>query len=290
MDYVKPQDIADCMVAAGASKVSLPTKDLLIRGALAGAYLGVATSMAVGATLQTGQPIVGALVFPFGLCLVILLGTELITGSFALLPCATVAGKQGAGLGPVLRNWGWVFLGNLLGSVAYGALLAIALTMSGAGDIAPAGKKLVEMAQAKTTGYAAYGMAGMITVFTKAILCNWLVSLAVVMAFSATSVVGKIVAMWGPVTLFFSQGFEHSVVNMFVIPIGMMMGANVSLQDWWLWNQLPVTAGNLIGGLVFTGLALYLSHRPQPVKETRTIDRLPEPELVSATATVATAR
>lgn len=285
MDYVKPQDIAGCMVAAGASKVSLPIKDLLIRGALAGAYLGVATSMAVGATLQTGQPIVGALVFPFGLCLVILLGTELITGSFALLPCATVAGKQGAELGRVLRNWGWVFLGNLLGSVAYGALLAIALTMSGAGDIAPVGKKLVEMAQVKTTGYAAYGMAGMVTVFTKAILCNWLVSLAVVMAFSATSVVGKIVAIWGPVTLFFSQGFEHSVVNMFVIPIGIMMGANISLQDWWLWNQLPVTAGNLVGGLVFTGLALYLSHRPQPVNETRTIDRLAEPELVSAPAT-----
>ena len=84
MDYVKPQDIAGSMVAAGASKVNLPIKHLLIRGALAGAYLAVATSMAVGAALQTGQPIVGALVFPFGLCLVILLGTELITGSCAV--------------------------------------------------------------------------------------------------------------------------------------------------------------------------------------------------------------
>jgi formate/nitrite transporter FocA (FNT family) len=65
----------------------------------------------------------------------------------------------------------------------------------------------------------------------------------------------------------------------------MMMGANVGLQDWWVWNQLPVTAGNLIGGLVFTGLALYLSHRPKPVNETRTTDRLAEPELVSAPAT-----
>ena len=86
MDYVKPQDIAGSMVAAGASKVNLPIKHLLIRGALAGAYLAVATSMAVGAALQTGQPIVGALVFPFGLCLVILLGTELITGSFRCCP------------------------------------------------------------------------------------------------------------------------------------------------------------------------------------------------------------
>ena len=104
MDYVKPQDIAGSMVAAGASKVNLPIKHLLIRGALAGAYLGVATSMAVGAALQTGQPIVGALVFPFGLCLVILLGTELITGSFALLPCATVAGKPGADMEIVITG------------------------------------------------------------------------------------------------------------------------------------------------------------------------------------------
>lgn len=267
MDYVKPQDIVGSMVNAGALKVNLPVKHLLIRGALAGAYLAVATSMAVGAAIQTGQPIVGALVFPFGLCLVILLGTELVTGSFALLPCATVAGKSGAEMGRVLQNWGWVFLGNLLGSVAYGALLTIALTMDGAGEIAPVGKKLIDMAQVKTTGYAAYGMAGMVTVFTKAILCNWLVSLAVVMAFSATSVVGKMLALWGPVMLFYSQGFEHAVVNMFVIPIGMMLGANVSLQDWWLWNQLPVTAGNLVGGMLFTGLALYMSHRPEAEEE-----------------------
>ena len=102
------------------------------------------------------------------------------------------------------------------------------------------------------------------------------------MAFSATSVAGKMLAIWGPVTLFFSQGFEHSVVNMFVIPIGMMMGANVTMQDWWLWNQLPVTAGNLVGGMIFTGLALYMSHRPVPVVETRMAERLGEPELVTA--------
>jgi formate transporter len=84
--------------------------------------------------------------------------------------------------------------------------------------------------------------------------------------------------------LFFSQGFEHSVVNMFVIPIGMMMGAHVTLQDWWLWNELPVTVGNLVGGLVFTGLALYLSHRPQPVNEDRAMDPLTEQDLVNVSA------
>lgn len=281
MDYVKPADIASNMLASGALKVKLPVKQLLVRGALAGAYLGVATSMAVTAAVQTGLPIIGALIFPFGFCLVILLGTEIITGSFALLPCATVEQKEGAGSVQVLKNWGWVFLGNLLGSVLYAALLAISLTMDGATDVSPVGKKLVAIAEAKTIGYAAYGTAGMITVITNGILCNWLVSLAAVMAFATTSLSGKMLAMWGPVMLFFSQGFEHTVVNMFVIPVGMLMGANITVYDWWIWNQIPATVGNLIGGLFLTGLAIYLSHRPpRTTVEISTAARLvPQPEL-----------
>ena len=262
MDCVKPTEIAGQILAVGTAKANLPVRQLVVRGMLAGAYLAVATSMSVTAAVQTGQWIVGALIFQFGLCLVVLLGTELITGSFALLPVAAMEGKEGAGIGRVFQNWSWVFLGNLLGSVFYAVLLAIALTMDWSGEVSPIGKKLIAMAEQKTTGYAAFQTAGMITVFAKAILCNWLVSLAVVMAFATTSLVGKIVAMWGPVVLFFSQGFEHTVVNMFVIPVGMMMGANVSVWDWWVWNQIPVTLGNLIGGMVFTGLAIYVSHKP----------------------------
>ncbi len=262
MDYQKPPEIANAMLAAGALKVNLPVRHLLIRGALAGAFLAVATSMAVTAAVQTGLPIVSALIFPFGLCLVIILGTELITGSFALLPCATVEGKDGAGTARVLVNWWWVFWGNMLGSVAYAGLLAISLTMMGDADVSPVGAKLVKIAEAKTIGYAEHGTAGMVTVFVKAILCNWMVSLAVVMAFSTTSVVGKMLAIWGPVMLFFSQGFEHTVVNMFVIPVGMLMGATITVEQWWVWNQIPVTLGNLVGGMIFTGLAIYLTHRP----------------------------
>ena len=67
-----------------------------------------------------------------------------------------------------------------------------------------------------------------------------------------------------PIVTFFAQGFEHSVVNMFIIPAGMMMGAKVSLADWWIWNQIPVTLGNLVGGLVFTGLGLYVTFGREP--------------------------
>jgi formate transporter len=70
--------------------------------------------------------------------------------------------------------------------------------------------------------------------------------------------------MWLPIMTFFAQGFEHSVVNMFVIPAGMLLGAHVSVGSWWIWNQIPVTLGNVAGGMIFTGLALYLTHRRWP--------------------------
>jgi len=266
MDYVKPQEIVTDMVSTGALKLDLPVRDLLIRGALAGAYLGIATSMAVTAAVETGSWLVGSLLFPFGLCLAILLRTEIITGSFALLPCATADGKANACVSRVLKNWGWVFLGNLIGSTLYAALLAIVLTTAGDAGLSSTGMKLIAIAEAKTNYYASHGSAGMLTVFTKGILCNWMVSLAVVFAFATTSLSGKILAIWGPTLLFFSQGFEHAVVNMFAIPVGMLLGAHVTLADWWLWNQIPVTFGNLVGGMLFTGLAIYFTHRPAVVE------------------------
>src|ERR1700687_3979202 len=102
----------------------------------------------------------------------------------------------------------------------------------------------------------------MVSVFVKGILCNWLVCLGVVMAMTSTSTVGKIVATWLPIFTFFALGFEHTVVNMFIIPTGMMLGAKVSVYQWWVWNQIPVPLGNFVGGFVFTGLALYSTFNP----------------------------
>ena len=102
MDYVKPYGVVDSMLAGGAVKLSLPPRQLLLRGMLAGAYLGIGTSMAVTVAVETGYWIIGSLLFPFGLALAILLGAEIITGSFALLPCAAVAGQKNAGLRQVL--------------------------------------------------------------------------------------------------------------------------------------------------------------------------------------------
>lgn len=261
MDYVKPVDVVKTMTAAGATKANLSWRDVLVRGMLSGALLGVSTSLAFSATLQTQKPIVGALIFPAGFVIIVLLGLELLTGSFAVVPLARL--EKTASLEQVLNNLVLAFVGNLLGSLLYATLLV--LSLNSFGHQAPSGiaPLLAIAAEAKTIGYAKLGLAGMGVSFVKAILCNWLVCLGVVMAMTSKSTLGKIVAAWLPIVIFFAQGFEHSVVNMFLIPAGMMLGAKVSLKDWWLWNQIPVTLGNFVGGFLFTGLALYYTYPPR---------------------------
>lgn len=261
MDYAKPADVVSTMIESGRNKLRLEPRDLLIRGALSGALLGTATSFAFTGAVSTGQPLIGAIIFPVGLVIIVILGLELVTGSFALLPLARLEGRASAG--SIMTNLSWVFLGNLIGSIAYGVLLAIALTNMW--TIVPAGvaARIVAIAEAKTIAYEAMGFAGLVTAFVKAILCNWLVCVGVVMAMTSSSTLGKIVGAWLPISVFFAQGFEHTVVNMFIIPTGMLMGAKITVAQWWLWNQIPVTLGNMVGGFVFTGLALYLTHRPK---------------------------
>jgi formate transporter len=254
MSYVKPDSVLEQMVGAGSAKGQLPVRDLLVRGFLAGSLLGFATTLAFTATLQTKIGLTGALVFPVGFVMIVLLGLELVTGNFALLPLAVHEGRVTPGA--LLRNWTWVFVGNLVGSAFYALLFT--LTVAPDSEMA---RLLVTVAETKTLGYAKLGGWGLLVAVSKAMLCNWMVTLGVVMAMTSQSTGGKIAAMWLPILTFFAQGFEHSVVNMFAIPAGMLLGARVSVLDWWLWNQIPVTAGNLVAGVIFTGLALYVTHR-----------------------------
>jgi formate transporter len=259
MDHQKPADIITLMVDASVRKLALYPRDLLIRGAISGALLGAATSFAFVAVLTTGQQLAGAMVFPVGFAMIMLLGLELVTGNFALLPLAPLEGK--APWGAVLTNWYWVFLGNLIGTMSFGALLAITLTNMGTTAPTALAARIVAAAEMKTVANEALGNAGVVIVFVKGVLCNWLVCLGVVMAMTANSTVGKIVAAWLPIVTFVALGFEHSVVNMFVIPTGVLLGAKVSLAEWWMWNQIPVTLGNIVGG--FMGLALYVTYKPE---------------------------
>jgi hypothetical protein len=122
------------------------------------------------------------------------------------------------------------------------------------------GTAIGSIGESRTLGYAAHGAAGMATLFIRGMLCNWMVSTGVVGAMISTSVPGKVIAMWMPILVFFYMVFEHSVVNMFLFPAGLMLHAPFSIQDYFIWNEIPTVCGNLVGGLAFTGLTLYATH------------------------------
>jgi formate/nitrite transporter len=265
MDYVMPNELMTEVVRAGTRKAHLGIVDMLLRGALAGVFLGFATSLVFVVQTQGVPAIAGAILFPVGFVMLVLLGLELVTGNFAILPTALAAGE--ITLGRLLRNWFWVYLGNLAGSLGYALLFYLAITNCGMNNGGPVGDLLRAAAQKKTLGYMAAGGAGWTTALIKAVLCNWMVTVGALLAMVSRSTTGKIVAMWLPILTFFAQGFEHSVVNMFVIPAGMLLHAPVTFGNWWLWNQIPVTLGNIVSGSLFTGLALYSTFGPRPARE-----------------------
>ncbi|WP_312169777.1 formate/nitrite transporter family protein [Microbacterium sp.] len=260
MSYVAPKEFAVRMIDAGQSKAVMSTRDTLIRSYMAGAILALAAAFAVTVSVQTGQPLLGALLFPVGFCMLYLLGFDLLTGVFTLVPLAWLDRRPGVTIGSLLRNWGLVFLGNFAGALTTALLIAIVLTFGFSTPPDEIGQALGHIGEGRTVGYAEHGLAGMLTLFVRGVLCNWMVSTGVVGAMMSDSVPGKVIAMWMPIMLFFYMGFEHSVVNMFLFPIGLMLGGEFTLGDYLVWNELPTVAGNLVGGLTFVGLIIFVTH------------------------------
>lgn len=260
MSYVKPAELVTRMVDAGAYKLQLSTRDTLIRAFMGAAFLTIAAAFAVTVSVNTGQPLLGAVLFPVGFVILYLFGFDLLTGVFTLTPLAVLDKRPGATVGAVLRNWGLVFLGNFGGAFMVAVLMAIYFTFGFTTDPSPVGQAIGEIGHGRTVGYADHGVGGMITLFIRGILCNWMVSAGVVLSMVSENVVGKIVAMWLPIMLFFYMGFEHSIVNMFLFPSGLLLGADFTLMDYLLWNELPTIAGNLVGGLLLVGLPLYATY------------------------------
>ncbi|CAL8896413.1 formate transporter [Kocuria varians] len=260
MSNVSPTEVVAAAISSGQAKATTPSGTLLLRAVLGGAVLGATTSFAVSAAVSSGSPVVGALLFPAGITIVILMGMELLTGGFATTPMAALRGL--VPWSAVGRYVLVVAIGHLIGAGVFALVYAGVLTGFGSHDAAELGRRFVETAQAKTTAYQALGWAGMATVFVKAVLCNWLVCLGVFMGLTSKDTIGKIAAIWLPVMAFYGLGFEHAVVNFFMVPMGMLLGADVTVADWWLWNQLPVLLGNAVGGFVCTGLAMLYAHRP----------------------------
>jgi formate/nitrite transporter len=241
MAYLVPSEFVTKMVDAGESKI----------------YMSV---FAVSCSVATGVPLIGAVLFPVGFCMLYLLGFDLLTGVFVLTPLALIDKRPGVTLPRVLKHWGIVFAGNFLGAFTVAFLMAYIFTFGFHTDGGVLAKTIGTIGEKRTLGYAEYGFAGMVTLFIRGMLCNWMVSTGVVGAMISTTVGGKVIAMWMPIMLFFAMAFEHSVVNMFLFPFGILTGAHFTIVDYLIWNEIPTVLGNLVGGLAFTGLTLYSTH------------------------------
>ena len=238
----------------------MSTKDTLIRAFMAGAILALAAAFAITVTVNTGNPLIGALLFPVGFCLLYLLGFDLLTGVFTLVPLAIVARRPGCDMKGLWRNWGLVFVGNFAGAMTTAVLMAVTFTMGFTAEPNAVGVRIGEIGELRTLGYATAGAGGMLTLFVRAVMCNWMVSTGVVAAMMSTSVSGKIMAMWMPILIFFYLGFEHSIVNMFLFPSGIMLGGAFTWTDYFLYNEIPTIVGNVVGGLTFVGATIYATH------------------------------
>ncbi len=268
MSYVQPAELVTRMIDAGEKKIKLSTRDTLIRSYMGAALLTLAAAFAVTVSVQTGQPLLGAVLFPVGFVLLYLLGYDLLTGVFTLGPLAVLDRRPGIRVRGMLRNWGLVFLGNFLGAFTVAVLMAIYFTYGFSSEASAVGQAIGEIGHGRTVGYAEHGAAGMLTLIVRGILCNWMVSTGVVASMMSDNLVGKVVAMWLPIMVFFYMGFEHSIVNMFLFPSGLLLGADFTLLDYLLWNELPTIFGNLIGGLAFVGIPLYATYRARQPRGT----------------------
>ena len=234
-----PKEILSVWIQNSKNKAALSPLKMVLLGMLAGMYIGFGCHVFVLATAAETTvltKLIGAALFPAGLMMVIFCGAELFTGN-NLMTLAVMSGD--ISLKDMLRNWGLVYLGNFIGSV----LLAFLLAKSGLyTDTAAA--RAVALASSKASMPFAEALI-------RGILCNILVVLACWFQAGAKEMAGKILAVWFPITLFVFAGFEHSVANMTYIPLGMFLGADVSVVSFLLGSLLPVTAGNLIGGALF---------------------------------------
>lgn len=250
IDAYKPAEIALRIEEAGVSKTELGLVQMVALSVLAGAFIAFGgafyTLVMTGADSGFGPArLLGGAAFSLGLILVVVGGAELFTGN-ALMVMAWV--DRRIGTAAMLRAWAVVYAGNLIGAVGMAVLVDLSGTLNG-----PTGELAVRIAEAKMALPPLEALA-------RGILCNALVCLAVWLTFAAHSVAGKILAILWPITAFVALGYEHSVANMYLIPVGLLNGAEGGIAGL-LANLVPVTLGNIVGGAGGVALAYWAAYR-----------------------------
>jgi formate transporter len=283
---------------AGKYKVGLPAWNMVLRGFMSGAYIAMGGALAtvcstgimyaaltpaqiaanVTAPIAGGfasagmtQLILGA-VFPVGLIITVLTGAELFTGDAMLAPMAAFIHK--ISWMQVMNLWLWVYIGNLIGSIVWAYIMAngpfVSFDAAGVGTVTAFGSRAIAIAGAKT---AYVGMMGAWSAFLKGIGCNWLVNLAILLGICADDAAGKFFGIWFPIMAFVSSGLEHSIANMYFIPAGIFtqgfvtdptkLVASVNWVTMWTANIIPVTLGNIVGGMFFVGVIYWVAFRKE---------------------------
>ncbi|MEZ5668510.1 MAG: formate/nitrite transporter family protein [Alphaproteobacteria bacterium] len=257
----KPAEIARLIEAAGIAKAQLGLLPLSMLGMLAGAFIGFGGMFYLVVMTGAGDlfgpaRLLGGIAFSLGLILVVVGGAELFTGN-ALIVMARIDGLISTAA--LLRNWAVVYPANLVGSLGFVAMIWAAGTMDlSAGAVGQTAARITEAKLALSP----------LAAFARGVLCNALVCLAIWLTFAAQSALGKIVCILWPITAFVALGFEHSVANMVLLPLGLLAGAAGTVGDAVL-NLVYVTLGNIVGGaggVAFTYWAIYLRGRPHPPK------------------------
>jgi len=272
-----PKEIAENYVATGVAKTKLPISKMLMLGFLAGMFIALASvgQTFVSASLSgSWSRFTSAFVFPAGLAMVLIAGSELFTGNNLII--ISVLQKE-AKAAAMLKNWFFVYIGNFIGSI----VTALIFAYGGVGSFYnnEIAISVIEIAVAKTS--LSFGDA-----LLRGILCNFLVCIAVWMSFAAKDIAGKFLALFMPIWLFVIAAFEHSIANMYYIPAGLFALNNINYRvafieeygagsllelSWgtlWSRNLIPVTIGNLIGGVVLVGMVYWFIYLRDTGKKT----------------------
>jgi formate/nitrite transporter len=246
-----PKEVIAIVNTLAQNKGQYTFNKTLILAFLAGAYIAFGGLLAI--IVGGGSPGIAAenpgltkflfgATFPLGLILVVIVGAELFTGNNAYFVPNIINKKQS--IGTVLKNWGLVYVGNFVGAV----FVAYIIThLTHVVSSSPYVNSVHQVALGKTSHT-------FLVTFIKGIGANWLVCLAVWQGMAAKDTTGKIIAIWWPVMAFVTMGFEHSIANMFFIPLAIFEGADITWVTFIVKNLIPATLGNIVGGAVFVGM------------------------------------
>ena len=263
--FLTPVEVAEATINNGVKKAKLSPFNIVLLGVLAGMFIafGGFGNILVTQTLSDIDAgvakLLGGAVFPVGLMLVVVCGAELFTGNN--LMTLSLLDKK-ITFPDMIKNWTLVYVANFIGSMVLVLLVYYGDMLTGT-----AAQKAISIAQSKVE-------LSPVVAFLRGIMCNIIVVLAVWMATASQDIVSKIFACWFPIMLFVLSGFEHSVANMFFLPMGMYMGADINWYQIWS-NIIPVTFGNIVGGGIIVPLSYYLCYI-FPNRQTKTKNDLVE--------------